>query len=95
MQDLEFEWDDEKAEKNHRKHGVDFQDAVGAFFDPWSIERLDDSEDYGEDRFRMIGMAQGQVLLVSYTERQGTIRLISARRANGEERRTYEDARKR
>ncbi len=42
MQELEFEWDDDKAEENRRKHGIDFIDAVGVFFDPWCIERFDE-----------------------------------------------------
>ncbi len=94
MENLEFEWDDEKAEKNRRKHGIDFSDAVGVFFDPWLIERLDERE-LGEDRFHVIGLSQGRMLFVAYTERHGVIRLISARPASTQERRMYEDSRKR
>jgi len=94
MQNLELEWDDEKAEENRRKHGVDFKDAVGVLFDPWSIEGMDERE-CREDRFQVIGLAQGRVLFVVYTERKARIRLICARRATREERRTHEDTRKR
>ncbi len=89
---LAFEWDDHKAQVNLRRHGVDFVDAAGAFFDPCGFELLDDREDYGEDRFRLIGIAHGRLLLVVYTERRGTIRIISARAANHKERKTYENA---
>jgi len=60
------------------------------FNDPFAIERLDDREDYGEDRFVMIGMAEGNVLLyVAYTEREERIRIISARRATHNEQEDY------
>ena len=70
MMKLEFEWHDAKAEANLRDHGVSFELAKTVFKDPFAIERLDDREDYGEERFVIIGMAGGQVLLfVAYTER--------------------------
>jgi uncharacterized protein len=51
--------------------------AKTVFNDPFAIERADDREDYGEDRFVVIGMAEGRVLLfVAYTERDQRIRLI-------------------
>jgi uncharacterized DUF497 family protein len=79
---LEFEWHDAKAEVNLKTHGVSFELARTVFKDPFAIERLDDREDYGEERFVIIGMAEGHILLfVAYTERQGRIRIISARRA--------------
>jgi hypothetical protein len=76
-----FEWDEVKAADNHAKHGVSFEMASLAFNDPFAIERLDDREDYGEDRFVLIGLAEGAVLTVVYTERNGRIRIISARQA--------------
>ena len=82
--DLEFDWRDtaDKAARNLREHGVSFELATTAFKDPFAIERVDDREDYGEERIIMTGMAEGNVLLlVVYTERQGRIRIISARRA--------------
>jgi uncharacterized protein len=94
---LEFEWHKAKAEANLRRHGVSFDLAKTVFKDPFAIERLDDREDYGEARFVMIGMAEGNVLLfVAYTERKNTerknnesIRLISARRATQDEQDDY------
>jgi uncharacterized DUF497 family protein len=77
---LEFEWHDAKAEANLQAHGVSFELAKTVFKDPFAVERLDDREDYGEERFVIIGMAEGHVLLfVAYTEREDRIRIISAR----------------
>ena len=60
------------------------------FKDTCAIELLNDREDYGEDRFLIIGMAEGNVLLfVAYTEREGRIRMISARRATQDEQDDY------
>jgi len=87
---LVFEWHDAKAEANFATHGVSFDFATTAFKDPFAIERLDDREDYGEERFVMIGMAEGNVLLfVAYTEREEHIRVISARRATQYEQNDY------
>jgi uncharacterized DUF497 family protein len=55
---LEFEWHDAKAEANLRTHGVSFGMAKAVFKDPFALEWLDDREDYGEERFVMIGMAE-------------------------------------
>ena len=88
--ELEFEWNDQKAEENFRRHGVDFVDAATVFFDQNRVERFDDREEYGEDRFQTIGFAQVRLLFVVYTEREGKIRLISARPATSEERKAYE-----
>jgi uncharacterized protein len=88
--ELEFEWHEAKAEANFSAHGVSFHLAKTVFNDPFAIERLDDREDYGEDRFVMIGMAEGNVLLfVAYTEREERIRIISARRATQDEQEDY------
>ena len=87
---LEFEWHKAKAKDNFRRHGVSFDLAVTVFQDPFAIERLDDREDHGEERFLTIGMAEGKVLLfVAYTERDERIRIISARRATQYEQDDY------
>ena len=59
------------------------------FKDSFGVEGLDDREDYGEDRFILIGVAEGAVLTVVYTERNGRIRVISARRATKHEQDNY------
>ena len=71
-------------------HGVSFELAMTVFKDPFGIERLDDREDYGEERFVTIGMAEGHVLLfVAYTAREERIRIISARRVTQHEQDDY------
>ena len=91
MDDGEFEWDDAKAAANHRRHGINFHAARLVFKDPFAIELLDDREDYGEERFSIIGMVEGRVLFVTYTLRNNTIRIISARGAEPYERRKYHE----
>lgn len=84
-----FEWDEEKAEGNARKHGVRFSDAVKAFDDPKGVELLDDDHSDSEIRFQLIAMADGTILLIVFTERINAIRLISARRAHRQEMEIY------
>lgn len=91
MVDEEFEWDDGKAAANVRKHGVVFEEARDVFRDPLAIELLDDREAYGEDRFVLIGMTQSRVLVVVYVLREQRNRIISARRAEPNERRAYHE----
>lgn len=55
---LEFEWHEAKAEPNLRAHGVSFELAKKVFRDSFAIERLDDREDYGEERFVIVGLAE-------------------------------------
>jgi uncharacterized DUF497 family protein len=87
---LEFEWHDAKAEANLRAHDVSFELAKTVFRDPFAIEWLDEREDYGEERFVIIGMAERDVLLfVAYTERGERIRIISARRVTQYEQNEY------
>jgi uncharacterized protein len=92
MESQHFEWDDAKAEANWRKHEVRFEHAAEACEAPHALIELDDGEDYGEDRFILIGQAAGGVLTVVYTERTDRIRIISAREANDYERRDYRRA---
>jgi hypothetical protein len=49
--DVSFEWDEAKAAENYAKHGVSFETATKVFGDPFGVERLDDRENYGEERF--------------------------------------------
>ncbi len=84
IDDHVVEWDDEKNEKNFRKHKIRFEIAARVFLDE---NRLDDYDvfhsDY-EDRIKIIGRV-GKVLVVIYTERGENYRLISARYANKKE----------
>jgi uncharacterized DUF497 family protein len=87
---LEFEWHAAKAEANFRRHGVSFDLAKTVFNDPFAVDFLDDREEYGEERFVMIGMAEGKALLfVAYTEREKHVRIISARRTTQYEQDEY------
>jgi len=88
--ELRFEWHDAKAEANLQAHGVSFDLAKTVFNDVFAVERLDDREDHGEERFVIIGMAKGHIMLyVAYTERDQRIRIISARRATEREQDDY------
>jgi len=90
MNAMLYEWDREKATTNLRKHAVAFSDAVSVFSDDLALTRPDEHPD--EDRFVTMGMdCLGRVLVVAYTWRGETIRIISARPATRRERRHYED----
>lgn len=86
---MDFEWDDAKAARNIRKHGVSLAQAVVAFYDPFGVEWVDRRQDYGEERLVLLGMTGNQVLAVVYTERAERIRIISARRATKDEQDYY------
>jgi hypothetical protein len=79
---VEFEWDPAKAETNLRKHKVSFPYAIRVFLDPHRQERLDTREEYGEDRWIVLGRVDEWILVVVYTLRGSNIRLISARKAD-------------
>ena len=86
---MEFEWDDAKAAANLRDHGVSFAQAAAACRDPFAVEWIDDRKDYGEERINLLGMCEGVILHVTYTERGERIRIISARRAERHEQDDY------
>lgn len=86
---VEFEWDNNKAAANWRAHGVTFEQAVNAFSDHFAIEWIDDRKNYGEERINLLGMWDGVILHVSYTERGERIRIISARQAEKHEQDHY------
>ena len=92
---MRFVWDPAKAESNHRKHGIRFEDAVRVFFDPLHLT-VQDRVEGGEYRWQTTGQISGAtVLLVAHTvteegpEPAETIRIISARRATPQERKRY------
>jgi len=88
---INFEWDPSKAATNFEKHAISFSEAVTAFADPLSITIFDPDHSAREDRYLLLGMSTSQrFLVVSYTDRNGTIRIISARKANRNEWRQYE-----
>ena len=80
-----FDWHDEKHERNLRERGFGF-DLAASIFEGVVLEEIDDRKDYGEIRVRAIGEADGNVLVVVYTDRREVRWIISARLANRKER---------
>jgi hypothetical protein len=90
---VQYRWDLVKAAENERKHEVSFAEAATVFADPLSQTLPDPTHSAGEERFLELGYSQqGRLLMVSYTERENTTRIISARQATRIERRRYERA---
>ena len=92
---MTFEWDSEKAEENHKKHGLSFEQAITAFDDPNALIALDpEHSSQTEVREWLIGKSDKGVVVVVFTVRQpGPVyRIISARNATKDERRRYEES---
>ena len=88
-----FEWNPDKADRNLSKHGVSFEEAGTVFDDPLFITVLDEEHSVDEERYITLGLsATGKLLLIAHTDRQGAIRIISARKATKNERRFYEES---
>ena len=89
---MEFEWDEEKAAANSANHKVSFDEAKTVFDDPLYVDFYDPDHSLDEHRFLIVGESgQGRLLIVSYTEREGATRLISAREVTAAERKAYEE----
>lgn len=86
--ELRIEWDTRKDSINLKKHGVSFKEASAIFLDNNRIEIFDVIHSDIEHRFAVIGMVR-DILLVIYTERWDSIRIISARKATKSERELY------
>jgi uncharacterized protein len=86
----DLEWDEDKNESNFDKHGIDFETAM-LIWEGRTVEQVDDRRDYGEPRFIALGMVEDRVLAVVYTWRGNRRRIISARKANKDERRAYRE----
>ena len=85
---MKFEWDEQKNRTNIEKHGIDFRDAQDIFLNKrLSIE--DTRKNYREKRIITVGLIGKNVCVVVYTPRNDIIRIISARKANERERRSY------
>ena len=89
---MRIEWDAKKAKSNLKKHGVPFEEAATTLSDPMAVTGADpDHSDY-EQRYVTFGVsARNRLLVVSHTEEDETIRLISARKASRGERMLYEE----
>jgi uncharacterized DUF497 family protein len=89
---IDIEWDEAKNRSNIRKHGFHFAEAE-RMFQGFLLVRPDAQGDYGEERWIGIGMIHDRCAFVAFAPRPGnTIRVISLRKANHEERKEYEDA---
>ena len=87
-----FEWDERKDASNRRKHRVSFEEAQGVFSDEQALLRDDPDHSESEDRFVLLGFSRNLRLLVvhhTYRVEDDVIRIISARRATGVEKRQY------
>lgn len=90
--ELTFEWDEEKAKQNLKKHKVSFEEARTIFNDPLLLTFPDPDHSENEERYLNIGKSSGdRILIVIHTEREASIRLISCRKATSNERRAYEE----
>ncbi len=88
---VQFEWDAAKTAANLKKHRLGFDEAATVLEDPLSTTFPDETHSTDEGRFVTIGAStQGRLLVVAHTERNDTIRIISARRATRRERAFYE-----
>ena len=89
---MKYEWDQEKAANNLKKHGISFSEATSVFGDPFAITFDDPDHSIGEQRFLTFGMTQtGTLVIVSHTETQDGIRIISACPMNKQEKTIYEN----
>ena len=89
---MRIAWDPVKARENLAKHGISFEEAATAFEDPLSAIGPDPDHSCDEERFVAFAISPvGHLLAIAYTERNDTIRIISARRVTPSERRIYEE----
>ena len=92
---IRFQWDPQKAARNAIKHGVTFLEAATVFQDPLAF--IFDDEEHSDEEHREIIIGHSKrrrLLVVSFTERDDVIQVISARRADREERKDYENAKR-
>ena len=83
-----FEWDEQKKAENFIKHGLSFEDAEIVFGGP-CLTFEDCRFDYGEVRFLTFGLLQRRVVVIAHTRRGRSTRIISMRKANTREQKTY------
>ena len=88
---MKFEWDPAKDQRNQSKHGLGFEEAATVFGDRFALSWEDSVHSVGEYRTLTLGYTERQrLIIVAHTEREGRIRIISARPATSAERRLYE-----
>ena len=86
---LKFEWGENKNAFNIKKHGVSFEEAKMVFYDPESVEVYDNEHSLTEDRWKIIGLSGCFLLKIICTEKNGLIRIISARKADKKDEEVY------
>jgi uncharacterized protein len=86
---VDFEWDEAKDRSNHARHSISFSEAIAIFADPKMVVLDASRERDQESRSKAIGMIEGRIFVVVFTERKSATRVISARRANRVEERMY------
>lgn len=94
MKSLSFSWDERKNKENQRKHGVPFSEAKTVFYDEHARLLHDPDHSTEEDRFILLGFSATLRMLVvchCYREREGVIRIISARKATKHEQKLYRE----
>ncbi len=92
MDNINFEWDENKNQINQKKHKISFEEAVSVFYDEMALMRDDPDHSEDEDRFVIMGMSDSKKLLVvchCYRDSDTIIRIISARKATTTESRQY------
>ncbi len=97
MEQISFEWDENKNKLNRKKHSVSFEEAATVFYDEEALLIADPDHSENEDRFIILGMSErANVLTVCHCYRRSetVIRIISARRATGNEEKTYTERRR-
>ena len=90
----DFEWHEDKRQKNIDDRGIDFVDILPLFSQPESVVFEDKRRDYGETRYILMGELNDLFFQVAFTMRDTGIRIISARRGNKRERRIYAQAKR-
>ena len=86
---IDFEWDEEKNAKNIREHGVSFEMAKKVFYDPRRLETFDKKHSIFEERLKTVGFSGLKLLTVIFTERDDSVRIISARKSDKNEEEDY------
>ena len=92
MEEIKFEWDENKNIINNKKHKISFEEAKSVFYDPEALLINDPEHSVEEERFIILGLSLKANLLVvchCYRESETVIRIISARKATRNEAEQY------
>jgi uncharacterized protein len=87
---MRFDWHEAKRQRTLAERNIDFAAMAACFDDPRRMIRRDLRKDYGEQRFNLLGVLKGRLFHVTFTLRDDTIWVISARKANKREQKAYD-----